>query len=375
MSKTRLAVEEFSAGEHPVRIGDGALVALERSLTHDMRPAQGFILGDENTLRHCYSELIGHVPSLTDAQTIEVRSGERSKDIEVCRALWSHLAERGADRTAILICLGGGVITDLGGFVAGAYMRGIRTVHVPTTLMGMVDAAIGGKTAIDHAGIKNLVGLFAPPLATYVYPRFLRTLGKRELLNGVAEMVKHGLVRDAGHWNAVRRAPLHDMDALAPLILRSAAIKAAVTAEDPRENGPRKLLNFGHTIGHAVEAFALEGAQRTLLHGEAVAIGMVCEAWLSWRLGHLDREKMDALQEHLLGLFPHFQLQATDHHRVIELMRSDKKNREGGFRFTLLTDIGAAITDVPVTAAQAADALDHYRLLVTDARPADDHAA
>ena len=373
MSRGRATTEEFHAGEHPVRIGDGALAALERALARDMRPSQGFILGDENTLRLCYGELVGQVPMLADAQTIEVRSGERSKDIEVCRALWSHLAERGADRTALLVCLGGGVITDLGGFVAGAYMRGIRTVHVPTTLMGMVDAAIGGKTAIDHAGIKNLVGLFAPPLATYVYPRFLRTLGKRELLNGVAEMVKHGLVRDAAHWNAVRRAPLHDLDALAPLVARSAAIKAAVVHEDPRENGPRKLLNFGHTIGHALEAFALEGAQRTLLHGEAVAIGMVCEAWLSWRLGYLDREKMDAVQEHLLGLFPPFALQVTDHYRVIELMRSDKKNREGGFRFTLLTDIGRAQVDVPVNAAQAADALDHYRLLAHDARPADHH--
>ena len=208
-----------------------------------------------------------------------------------------------------------------------------------------------------------------------MYPPFLRTLGKRELLNGVAEMVKHGLVRDAAHWNAVRRAPLHDMNALAPLISRSAAIKAAVVEEDPRENGPRKLLNFGHTIGHAVEAFAMEGDQRSLLHGEAVAIGMVCEAWLSWRLGHLDREKMDAIQEHLLGLFAPFPLHATDHHRVIELMRSDKKNREGGFRFTLLTDIGRAQVDVPVTAAQAADALDPYRLLAHDARPADHHEA
>lgn len=375
MSKARSGVEDFNAGEHPVRIGDGALATLERTLMHELRPSQVFILGDENTLRLCYGELIAQVPALTDAQTIEVRAGERSKDIEVCRALWSHLAERGADRTALLLCLGGGVVTDLGGFVAGAYMRGIRAMHVPTTLMGMVDAAIGGKTSIDLGGIKNLVGLFAPPLATYIHPPFLRTLGKRELLNGVAEMVKHGLVRDAAHWNAVRRAPLHDMDALAALIARSVAIKAAVVQEDPRESGPRKLLNFGHTIGHAVEGFALEGAQRTLLHGEAVAIGMVCETWLSWRLGHLDREKMDAIQEHLLGLYPHFILQATDHHRVIELMRNDKKNREGGFRFTLLTDIGKAITDVPVNAAQAADALDHYRLLAPDAGPAHHHPA
>ena len=304
------------------------------------------------------------MPTLRTAQTIEVRHGERSKDIDVCRALWNHLAERHADRDAVLICLGGGVITDLGGFVAGTYKRGIRCIHVPTTLMGMVDASIGGKTAIDLAGIKNLIGLFVPPLGVYVHTPFLRSLGKRELLNGVAEMIKHGLVRDAAHWNAVRRAPLHDLDALTELIARSAAIKAEVVSEDPRDSGPRKQLNFGHTIGHALEAHALESGQRNLLHGEAVAIGMVCEAWLSWRLKLLDREKMNAIQEHLLGLFPPYAMAATDHHRVVELMRHDKKNADGEFRFTLLTDIGSARVDVPVTGAQAADALDHYRLLV-----------
>lgn len=344
-------------------VGDGALGFLQQALeVEDQRPAV-FVLGDENTLGVCLPELTAHVPALANAHTIEVNSGEASKTIEVCRAVWEHLLEKRADRHSLLVCLGGGVVTDLGGFVAGAYMRGIRCAHVPTTLMGMVDAAIGGKCGIDLGAVKNSVGLFAPPVATCVHPPFLRTLGKRQLLNGVAEMIKHGLIRDAEHWNAVRRAPLHDLDALAPLILRSAAIKCDVVREDPRETGPRKALNFGHTIGHGVEAFALESQHRDLLHGEAVAVGMICEAWLSWRLGHLSRDKMDALQEHLLGLFPHFTMQDTDHFRVLELMRSDKKNRAGAYRFTLLTDIGACITDVPVTGPQAADALEHYRLL------------
>jgi 3-dehydroquinate synthase len=365
--KTPQDVQRFAAGGHPVITGPDALPALQRLLAQERAHGAAFVLGDEHTLALCHAELVARVPALADAQTLQVRSGERTKQINTCRFLWEHLAELGADRQSLLVCLGGGVITDIGGLVAAAYMRGIACVHVPTTLMGMVDAAIGGKTAVDLAGVKNLVGLFAPPVATVVHPPFLRTLGKRELLNGVAEMIKHGLVRDAAHWHAVRRAPLHDLDALAPLIERSAAIKAAVVEEDPREQGPRKLLNFGHTIGHALEAFALEDDRTPLLHGEAVAIGMVCEAWLSWRLGHLDREKMDAIQEHLLGLFPVHPLQAADHHRVLELMRLDKKNRDGGYCFTLLGDIGRGIIDVPVTPAQVADALDHYRLLVRDA--------
>lgn len=362
-------------GVHPVWPGPQALENLEQWLGGQARGVRVFILGDEHTMEQCLPELLAHVPQLRDAGTVQVRAGERSKDLEVCRALWTFLADHQADRQAVLVNLGGGVITDLGGFVAATFKRGIRFVHVPTTVMGMVDAAIGGKTAIDLNGVKNLVGAFADPVATCIHPPFLRTLGKREVLNGVAEMVKHGLVLDADHWNEVRRAPLHDLSALAPMIERSAAIKAGVVSADPKDNGPRKLLNFGHTIGHALEAFALEGAQRTLLHGEAVAVGMVCAAWLSWRLGQLDRDRMNAIEEHLLGLFPPFRFQEADHHRIIELMRNDKKNRDDGFRFTLLTGIGSARTDVPITAAQVGEALDHYRRAIAHAAQPKDHPA
>lgn len=357
----------MQAGHPPVFMGTHALAHLDQWLARQPASTKCFILGDGTTMAQCLPELLAHVPALRGAHTMQVRSGEQSKDVEVCRALWTHLAEQHADRQAVLVNLGGGVITDLGGFVAATYKRGIRFIHVPTTLMGMVDAAIGGKTAIDLGGVKNLVGAFADPEGTYLHTAFLRTLGKRELLNGVAEMVKHGLVRDAEHWNQVRRAPLHNLEALAPLIERSAAIKAEVVAEDPREQGLRKLLNFGHTIGHALEAFAMESTQRSLLHGEAVAIGMVCATWLSWRTGLLDRDRMNAVEEHLMGLYPAFHFQATDEHRILELMRNDKKNSSGEFRFTLLTGIGSAEVDVPITAAQTAEALEHYRLLMPDA--------
>lgn len=350
----------------PVWMGEHALHALEQWMAQYAGAHQLYILGDENTLAQCLPELLARVPSLRGAGNIQVRAGERSKDLEVCRAIWLHLAEQHADRQAVLVNLGGGVITDLGGFVAATYKRGIRFIHVPTTVMGMVDAAIGGKAAIDLGGVKNLVGSFADPVATCIHPPFLRTLGKREVLNGIAEMIKHGLVLDADHWNQVRRAPLHDLQVLAPLIERSASIKAQVVGTDPRDQGLRKLLNFGHTIGHALEAFALESPQRTLLHGEAVAIGMVCATWLSWRTGSLDRDRMNAVEEHLMGLFPAFGFEASDHHRILELMRNDKKNSGGEFRFTLLTGIGSAQVDVPINAVQVAEALEHYRLLLPD---------
>lgn len=363
MAASPQEVTEISAGRHPVVLGRDALRALDRTLGSEEASAL-FILGDENTLRHCLPELLAQVPRLRHARTLVVPPGERSKDIAVCTDIWRHLAEEAADRQTLLICLGGGVVTDLGGFVAGTYKRGIRCVHVPTSLMGMVDAAIGGKIGVDLAGLKNMVGVFHDPLGVYVHLPFLKSLGKRELLNGLAEMLKHGLVWDAAAWNAIGEAPLHDIDALKPLVERSAAIKAEVVKADPRESSLRKVLNFGHTIGHGIEAHSWESPQRMLLHGEAVAIGMVCEAWLSWRMDLLSREDYDAIATRLLTLYKPYQFDSADNHRLIELMRNDKKNASGQFRFTLLTAIGKAKVDVHVTAAQVQEALEHYRLLV-----------
>lgn len=343
-------------------LGPAALQALEQRLA-EHADATAIILGDTNTLAHCLPELLAHVPHLRNAESISVDPGEASKSIAVCQDIWSHLITRAADRHTILVNLGGGVVTDLGGFIAATFKRGIRCVHVPTSLMGMVDASIGGKTGIDLHGVKNVVGAFHEPLGVYVHMPFLRSLGKRELLNGLAEMIKHGLVLDAEHWNSIRTAALHDLDALAPLVERSAAIKADVVRRDPREKDLRKLLNFGHTIGHGLEAFSWESAQRELLHGEAVAAGMICETWLSWRTARIGEEDFERIAEHLLGLFPRYSLHSADDHRILELMRNDKKNAEGELRFTLLNGIGSATVDVPITAELVREALDAYRAL------------
>ena len=363
MGTTPTEVTEISAGGHPVVLGRDALRSLDRRSGQE-EFSTAFILGDENTLRHCLPELLAHVPRLRDARTMAIPPGERSKDIAVCTDIWRHLAAEAADREAVLICLGGGVVTDLGGFVAATYKRGVRCVHVPTSLMGMVDAAIGGKTGVDLGGVKNLVGAFHDPLAVYIHLPFIKSLGKRELLNGLAEMLKHGLVRDAELWNAIGDAALHDINALTPLVERSAAIKAEVVRADPRESGLRRVLNFGHTIGHGIEAHSWESPQRALLHGEAVAIGMICEAWLSWRLDLLARDHYDRIAQQLCALYKPYRFDQADDHRLLELMRNDKKNSGGRFRFTLLTAIGNARTDVHVTAAQVQEALEHYRLLV-----------
>lgn len=363
MGRTPKPLTVFDTGGHPVVAGEGALEALEERLDELPGDPAMVVVGDQNTLHQCLPELLALTPRLRHAETVAIEAGEHTKNLGTCRHLWSHLLERACDRRTVLVALGGGVVSDITGFVAGGYKRGIRYINVPTSLMGMVDAAIGGKTGVDHDGVKNVVGLFHDPLGTYVHVPFLRTLGKRELLNGVAEMIKHGLVRDAGLWEELRTAPLHDLDALEPLVLRAAMAKSAVVREDPREGGTRRVLNFGHTIGHAVEAYTWEGPGRVLLHGEAVAIGMICAAWLSWRLDLVSREDLDTITEHLLVLYPHLPLESTSAHRLLQLMRNDKKNAGEEFRFTLLEGIGQARIDVPITAAQVTAALEHYRLL------------
>lgn len=335
-----------------------ALAGLART-----RKGKVFVLCDRNTALHCLPELLGALEGLAPIATVEVEPGEASKSIGTCQGLWEHLLVHEADRHTLLINLGGGVVTDLGGFVAGAYKRGIDCVHVPTTLMGMCDAAIGGKSGIDMGGVKNAVGLITGPLGVYVHVPFLRTLGKRELLNGAAEMMKHGLALDAQHWHDLQDAPLHDLDVLAQLISRSVQLKAAVVTADQHENGVRKKLNFGHTIGHALEAHSWESGQRELLHGEAVAIGMIAEAWLSWRMRTIGREELETITARLLSYYKPYPLMASDHHRLLELMRNDKKNTAGGYRCTLLERIGSAQVDVEVSATLMGEAIDHLRHL------------
>ncbi len=353
----------IDAGRHHVVAGSGSLKRLASDLAALGPSVRSFLLGDENTLHHCLPELLGRVTPLRSAEVLSVPAGERSKSIQCAQEIWKELAGHAADRHAVLINLGGGVVSDLGGFVAGTYKRGIRTINVPTSLMGMVDAAIGGKTAIDLSGIKNIVGVFHDPMAVYVHVPFLRTLGKRELLNGVAEMIKHALIADRDHWDAIRYAQLHDLAALEQLIIRSAAIKSGIVKEDPHEKGKRKLLNFGHTIGHGIEAHSWE-TDLGLLHGEAIAVGMICESWLSWRLGLLDRGAYEAILAFLFSLYRPYPIDASSHHRILEIMRNDKKSTEEQYRLTLLTGIGSGQVDIHITAAQIQEALEHYRILV-----------
>src|SRR6201996_3471303 len=286
-----------------------------------------FVLTDENTAKYCLPLLREKIGNPDNFDIIEINAGEESKDIDFCIGVWKMLIDFGADRQSLLINLGGGVISDLGGFAASTFKRGIDFVHVPTTLLSQVDASVGGKTGIDIDSIKNIIGTFTQPKAVFIEYLFLKTLPARQILSGTAEMLKHGLICDAAYWNQLKTSDLSNPTA--DLIYTSVQIKNKVVLEDPNEKGIRKSLNFGHTIGHAVETYSLINDEDSLSHGEAIAIGMICEAYLSYKKTNLSQEELAEITEVLMDLYPRYNLKPVDKATLIEYMLKDKKNQNG----------------------------------------------
>jgi len=320
-----------------------------------------FILVDENSLKCCYPQLVDGIDAFKEAELIEIESGEESKNIEVCAQIWSTLSEYGANRNSLFVNIGGGVIGDMGGFIASTFKRGIDFINIPTTLLAQVDASVGGKTGIDLDHLKNEIGVFSTPAAVFIDPSFLQTLDKRQLLSGFAEIIKHALIADPAYWKAVKKADLSKANDLEGLIERSVSIKNSVVEADPKEKNLRKILNFGHTIGHAIETFSLESDhKKTVLHGEAVAAGMVCEAYLSHKLNKLPRKELEEITQFILGLFKDTTLGQMDFHRLIELMKHDKKNGKGDINFSLLSSIGKCEINKKAKADQIIEALNYY---------------
>ncbi len=328
---------------------------LNRSISA-LNPNKTFFLVDENTHEYCLPQLLSDLPDLGEYEILEIESGEENKSLEVSANLWLSLAELGAERSDLLINVGGGVITDLGGFVAATYKRGMNFINVPTSLLAMVDAAHGGKTGIDLANAKNLVGAIVNANAVYTRASFLETLPKNHLKSGFAEMLKHGLIADAVHWkNALESFPNISEE----LVNRSAEIKMQIVDQDPTEKGVRKLLNFGHTVGHAIESYLLE-KERPILHGEAVAAGIIIEADLSKNFANLSENDFIEIEENIDSFFSRIPLQTTEVDKVLAWLKFDKKNKNGQNKFTLLKSIGLAIFDVEIKLNDVKSALQNY---------------
>jgi 3-dehydroquinate synthase len=315
------------------------------------------ILVDENSKKHCLPLLDLEQPY----HLIEIESGESHKGLSTCEFIWANMASIGVDRHGLLINLGGGVIGDMGGFCASCYMRGIDFVQIPTTLLSQVDASIGGKLAVDFKGLKNFIGLFQNPQEVIVDYTFIHTLSEAELRSGYAEMIKHALIQNVDIWDRIRSCDnwrnLDWQSEIYPSIL----IKKEVVEYDPTEKGLRKILNFGHTIGHAIESLSFE-TDSPLLHGEAIAIGMICESYLSMKYGSLSADSYQEIRSYVLSVYDQIPvenlLNRTDD--IIEKLKSDKKNKGGKYMFSLLNSIGNCTYDVVINDYQITESINAY---------------
>lgn len=304
--------------------------------------AKKIIFVDENTHDNCLEFLITQFDELTEAEVILLPSGEENKVMEVCFQVWQAMTDYKIGRSDLVINLGGGVVSDMGGFIASIFKRGVNFVNIPTSLLAMVDASVGGKTGIDLGPFKNQLGVFANPLAVYIDHRFLSTLPQEEWINGYAEMLKHGVIASRKHWDAI--AAKSPVEIKLEDIYESVRIKNQIILNDPKENGERKLLNFGHTVGHALEGYFLETNQK-IPHGLAVAWGMIVESQLSSNQGLMKEPDFFELLKVINSNFPPLPDLKEIQEHLVELMRQDKKNKDGRINFVLPIEIGEAKID------------------------------
>jgi 3-dehydroquinate synthase len=314
-----------------------------------------FILCDENTLKNCLPTLITQCKELKDAEIFEIESGESSKSLQLCSQLWETLLSYNADKNSLIVNLGGGVISDLGGFIASVYKRGVDFINIPTSLLAMADASVGGKTGIDFAGLKNAIGTITQPKGVFIFPDFLNTLPERHIANGMAEVYKMALISDKTFWKKLSAQNNFDPS----LITQSIALKNGIVKKDPYDKGVRKALNFGHTIGHAIESVLL-ASEVDILHGEAVLAGMICESKISLDKKLITKTEFSEIAETLTKKFSFAPLPALLFGEIVKAAINDKKNNKTQIRCALLNGIGKCKINVPVTPMQILDALEYY---------------
>jgi 3-dehydroquinate synthase len=321
-----------------------------------------YILTDENTKKHCLQAFVKNTPHIDNFTNITIASGEANKNLKTCEVIWKALTDDFAGRNSLLINLGGGVISDIGGFAASVYKRGISHCNVPTSLLGMIDAAVGGKTGVDFLGLKNMIGLFSPAENTYIDSNFLKTLPEDHLRSGFAELLKIALISGRELWEQLSSLNYHDMLSRPDIISAAVQLKDNIVKQDPLEKGFRKSLNFGHTIGHAVESYSIIHGKNPLLHGDSVAIGMICETWLSNMVSGLSDSETKAIIDKIAASCGKHKLN-IEKSELLRMIRNDKKNAGAKINFTLLSSIGSACIDQHFSEKLIFEALDFYYYL------------
>lgn len=320
-----------------------------------------FILTDDQVNENVVPKLLPQLAINCPFEIIEIESGEDQKTVETAYEIWNILAEFNADRQALLLNVGGGMITDLGGFVAATYKRGIDFVNIPTSLLAMVDASVGGKNGVNLGYLKNMVGTFSNPKRVCIDVSFLETLPGNQLRSGLAEMYKHGLIADESYWKQLMQLDQLTTDDLTQLIYFSVYIKNEFVKADPNEKNVRKALNFGHTLGHAIETYSYQKTDfPTLLHGEAIAIGMILESYLSYKKGLISFDVYTEIENNLNLMFETVAFSKNDIDICIQLLQHDKKNKSTEIKFVLLENIGQFVIDQTVTEQWIYEAFDRY---------------
>ena len=320
-----------------------------------------FILTDKNTYLHCYP-LIKDTPSVSKAKLIIIPADDSNKTIDNLSKVWQELTHNRATRHSMIINLGGGMITDLGGFAAATFKRGIKYINIPTTLLGAVDAAVGGKTGINFAGYKNEIGAFYPSEQVIISTEFFYTLTHEAILSGYAEMIKHALIHSAIDLDKLLNFPLDNIDynLLCELLFRSVGIKRGIVDQDPFEKNIRKALNLGHTTAHAFESFAIS-QQRPIPHGYAVAWGIIVELYLSVRICNFPKDKLKKTVRFIQQNYGAFNISCDDYETLFEIAKHDKKNQGDKINFTLLSAIGNVKIDQTAEKELIFEAFDFYR--------------
>jgi 3-dehydroquinate synthase len=352
-------MQTISLQDYKIHVGDFRQPL--RDILTERQYTKIAVLVDENTRLHCLpavAEVLADFPHFI----IEIPSGELNKNIQTCTQVWTEMMENNADRNSLTINLGGGVIGDMGGFCASTFKRGMDFLQMPTTLLSQVDASIGGKLGIDFNHIKNSVGVFNNPQTVLVDPQFLTTLSQREIRSGFGEIIKHSLIADKNQWDSLLK--IEDLSTVdwTDYLVPSLKIKQAIVEEDPFEKGIRKALNFGHTIGHAIESMALE-TENPLLHGEAIATGMVCESYLSLKEAGLTKEEFEEIKAFITRIYQPREILEKDYPELIRLMSKDKKNEGAAINFTLLTGIGSCKINETATAVEIGESMSSSNLL------------
>jgi 3-dehydroquinate synthase len=343
---------------YSVYIGDKSFDALNAFLKRSSY-SNYFLICDEHTFEHCLPNLLFNCPALNEAEIIELESGEQNKNMETCMQVWGALTDAGADKKSLIVNLGGGVISDLGGFVASTFKRGIDFINIPTTLLSMVDASVGGKTGVDFEGIKNHIGTTYEPKGVYVNPVFLETLSERHIKNGYAEVIKIALIADLNFWNDIKQSSTSPHFYSEELITHAIELKNAIVKKDLYEHDLRKSLNFGHSVGHAMESAFLK-QNKDILHGEAIAFGIMIESMIAQQLKRITKKEMNEICGYIDAIYTKIKLTVETKKLLLEYIFHDKKNEDGNINFALPHSIGSYSLQRGITKEQIKEAIAMY---------------